>query len=252
VVPHLRDQDCLFVARLGSPATGVASRDWRFQKTAAFCEIRAERNPARICRYEMTGRNASATGLQKSGAPQSGSPALLRDRLDPAAHVHLAGSAAIDDTGGVSRNALRHIGVRCDLGNEVRGDKPDEPARRAAPVAVDPRDIWAGHPESHERQNDHLSFSINRRAWGDGTQSVVSTGRVGNGFLFLRIKRRSAVVERADRGRGGMSSPFALQALGRSKPPHLQCGISMLTRSRGKIVKDRLLSIPIFVPRVPF
>jgi hypothetical protein len=34
----------------------------------------------------------------------------------------------------------------------VSGDKPD--ARRAAPVAVDPRDIWVGHRESHESQND--------------------------------------------------------------------------------------------------
>src|SRR5262245_36425315 len=66
----------------------------------------------------MTGRNASGTGLQESGAPQSGSPALLRDRLGPAAHVHLAGPATIDDARGVSRNALRHVGVGRDLGNE--------------------------------------------------------------------------------------------------------------------------------------
>src|SRR5215475_13697257 len=43
---------------------------------------------------------------------------LLRDRLDPAAHVHLAGPAAINDAGGISRNAFRHVGVGRDLRNE--------------------------------------------------------------------------------------------------------------------------------------
>src|SRR5690349_10509269 len=45
-------------------------------------------------------------------------PALLRDRLYPAAHVHLAGPTAIDDAGRVGRDAFRHVGVGCDLRNE--------------------------------------------------------------------------------------------------------------------------------------
>src|SRR5262245_12966789 len=43
---------------------------------------------------------------------------LLRDRLDPAAHVHLAGPAAIDDAGRVGRDAFRHVGVGRDFRNE--------------------------------------------------------------------------------------------------------------------------------------
>src|SRR5262245_38263782 len=43
---------------------------------------------------------------------------LLGDRLHPAAHVHLAGPAAIDDAGRVGRDAFWHVGVRRDLGNE--------------------------------------------------------------------------------------------------------------------------------------
>src|SRR5262245_57825987 len=43
---------------------------------------------------------------------------LLRDRLDPAAHVHVAGPAAIDGARRVSRNALWHVGARRDLRNE--------------------------------------------------------------------------------------------------------------------------------------
>src|SRR5262245_58714749 len=43
---------------------------------------------------------------------------LLRDRLHPAAHAHLAGPAAINDAGRIGRDAFRHVGVGCDLRNE--------------------------------------------------------------------------------------------------------------------------------------
>src|SRR5262245_14982146 len=78
-------------------------------------------------------------------------------------------------------------------------------ARGPLTSAVDPK----GDGVPTKVGNDHLSFSINRRAWGDGTQSVVSIPGGRERVLFLRgIKRRSAVVERAD-GRGATPSPFA-------------------------------------------
>jgi hypothetical protein len=73
--------------------------------------------------------------------------------------------------------------------------------------------------------NDHLSFSINRGAWGDGTQSVVSIPEVGNGSLLWRgINRRSAVVGALIEDEGRRSSPFCLTG-GLDKVRRLACRV---------------------------
>ena len=84
----------------------------------------------------------------------------------------------------------------------------------AVTTLLDPRDSWVCHRESHASQNDHLSFSINRGAWGDGTQSVVSIPEVGNGSLLWRgINRRSAVVGALIEDEGRCPVHFTLQAV---------------------------------------
>src|SRR5262249_4996431 len=48
-------------------------------------------------------------------------------------------------------------------------------------VVLDPRDSGSVAGSPTKVRDDHLSFSINRRAWGDGTQSVVIGARQTSG-----------------------------------------------------------------------
>ena len=72
----------------------------------------------------------------------------------------------------------------------------------------DPKIKGGGVPNASE------SLSIKLRAWGDGTQSVVSIPEVGNGSLLWRgINRRSAVVAALIEDEGRRLVHFALQAV---------------------------------------
>ena len=57
------------------------------------------------------------------------------------------------------------------------------------------RDMGSATGSPTKVRTTNLSFSVDRRAWGDGTQSVVSIRGVGKGSLFARDKA-------SERGRG--------------------------------------------------
>lgn len=54
-------------------------------------------------------------------------------------------------------------------------------------VVLDPRDSGSVAGSPTKVRDDHLSFSINRRAWGDGTQSVVSIPVSARGSLHGQL-----------------------------------------------------------------
>src|SRR5262245_12724404 len=81
-------------------------------------ENRAGRNPD--AEQKSLSQPKRSDAAARGGAAERLTPryCLLRDRLDPPAHIHVAGPAAIDGARRVSRNALRHVGARRDLRNE--------------------------------------------------------------------------------------------------------------------------------------
>src|SRR5712691_2077563 len=100
-MPEKSGIDTAFWVVAGVPAAGAGVCP-RTGVEAAVANATTRRS-CRRCKFMLC---SPACRQGRQGAPLV-CDQLLRDRLDPATHVHLAGPTAIDDTRGVGRNTFR-------------------------------------------------------------------------------------------------------------------------------------------------